>query len=46
MLNKLFESLDAKVFTPELKESLEAQFNEAVEIKAVTNESADDEMPF
>lgn len=34
MLNKLFESLDAKVFTPELKESLEAQFNEAVEIKA------------
>lgn len=34
MLDKLFESLDAKVFTPELKESLEAQFNEAVEIKA------------
>ncbi|MEN8718492.1 MAG: hypothetical protein ABF301_07545 [Sulfurovum sp.] len=34
MLEKLFESLDAKVFTPELKESLEAQFNEAVEIKA------------
>lgn len=34
MLEKLFESLDSKVFTPELKESLEAQFNEAVEIKA------------
>ena len=33
-LNKLFESLDEKVFTTELKESLEAQFNEAVEAKA------------
>lgn len=35
-MDKLFESLDAKVFTPELKESLEAQFNEAVELKAQT----------
>lgn len=34
MLEKLFESLDEKVFTAELKESLEAQFNEAVETKA------------
>lgn len=33
-LGKLFESLDEKVFTPELKESLETQFNEAVETKA------------
>lgn len=33
-LSKLFESLDEKVFTPELKESLEGQFNEAVETKA------------
>lgn len=33
-LQKLFESLDEKVFTAELKESLEAQFNEAVEAKA------------
>jgi len=36
MLEKLFESLDEKVFTAELRESLEAQFNEAVEIKAMT----------
>ena len=35
MLKKLLESLDEKVFTPELKESLETQFNEAVELKAV-----------
>lgn len=34
MLEKLFESLDENVFTAELKESLEAQFNEAVEAKA------------
>ena len=34
MFKKLFESLDEKVFTPELKETLEAQFNEAVEAKA------------
>lgn len=34
MFQKLFESLDEKVFTPELKESLEKQFNEAVEAKA------------
>lgn len=34
MLEKLFESLDEKVFTADLKESLEAQFNEAVETKA------------
>lgn len=33
-ISKLFESLDAKVFTPELRESLETQFNEAVEIKS------------
>lgn len=36
MLEKLFESLDEKVFTAELKESLETQFNEAVELKAAT----------
>lgn len=36
MLEKLFESLDEKVFTSELKEALEAQFNEAVETKAAT----------
>lgn len=34
MLEKLFEALDEKVFTAELKESLEVQFNEAVEAKA------------
>ena len=34
MLEKIFESLDEKVFTPELKKALEAQFNEAVETKA------------
>lgn len=34
-LDKLFEALDDKVFTPELKESLKAQFNEAVEAKAI-----------
>jgi len=34
MLEKLFESLDEKVFTVELKEALEAQFNEAVETKS------------
>lgn len=34
MLEKLFESLDEKVFTAELKESLETQFNDAVETKA------------
>jgi len=34
MLEKIFESLDQKVFTPELKESLEAQINEAVELKS------------
>jgi len=33
-LETLFESLDEKVFTPELKESLQTQFNEAVEAKA------------
>lgn len=36
MLEKLFESLDEKVFTPELKESLETLFNEAVETKAAS----------
>ena len=35
-ISKLFESLDEKVFTAELRESLETQFNEAVEAK--TNE--------
>jgi hypothetical protein len=34
MLEKLFESLDEKVFTTELKEALEVQFNTAVESKA------------
>lgn len=34
MLDKLFESLDEKVFTPKLKSELQVQFNEAVEIKA------------
>lgn len=33
MLNTLFESLDETVFTPELVESLEARFNEAVKEK-------------
>jgi hypothetical protein len=33
-IKALFESLDDKVFTAELKESLEQQFNEAVELKA------------
>lgn len=36
MLEKLFESLDDKVFTADLREALEAQFNEAVEFKAKT----------
>lgn len=35
-LSALFESLDEKVFTPELKEALEAQFNETVETKATS----------
>ena len=35
MLKTLFESLDEKVFTSELKESLETKFNEAVELKAL-----------
>lgn len=34
MLEKLFESLDEKVFTADLKEALTAQFNDAVEAKA------------
>lgn len=34
MLKEILESLDEKVFTPELKESLQTQFNEAVETKA------------
>ena len=34
MLDKLFESLDEKVFTPKLKSELQVQFNEAVEMKA------------
>lgn len=33
MLEKLFESLDEKVFTDELKESLTTSFNEAVDAK-------------
>lgn len=36
MLDKIFESLDEKVFTPELKVALAAQFNEAVETKAAS----------
>ena len=32
-ISKLFEALDDKVFTADLKESLEIQFNEAVELK-------------
>lgn len=35
MIEKLFESLDEKVFTDELKESLSTAFNEAVETKSV-----------
>lgn len=35
MLEKLFESLDEKVFTPEVKEQIKDVFNEAVEIKAL-----------
>ena len=35
-LEKLFESLDEKVFTAELKESLGTQFDEAVEAKATS----------
>jgi len=35
MLEKLFESLDEKVFTSELKQNLETKFNEAVELKAL-----------
>ena len=34
MLTKLFEALDEKVFTSEMKKSMEVQFNEAVEAKA------------
>src|SRR5574344_2069623 len=33
-LSALCESLDEKVFTPQLKKALEAQFNEAVETEA------------
>lgn len=33
-LGKLFESLDEKVFTAEMKESMKTEFNEAVELKA------------
>lgn len=33
-ITKMFESLDDKVFTADLKESLEIQYNEAVELKA------------
>ena len=36
ILSALFESLDEKVFTPELKAALAAQFNEAVETKAAS----------
>jgi len=35
MLEKLFETLDEKVFTSEVKEDLQSQFNEAVEVKAL-----------
>nr|DAP73252.1 MAG TPA: hypothetical protein [Caudoviricetes sp.] len=33
MLDKLFEAIDSNVLTDSLKNELEAQFNEAVEIK-------------
>jgi hypothetical protein len=36
MLKTLFEAIDEKVLTNDLKESLEVQFNEAVELKALT----------
>jgi hypothetical protein len=36
MLKTLFEAIDEKVLTDDLKESLEVQFNEAVELKAQT----------
>jgi len=36
MFKKLLSSLDEKVFTSDLKESLETQFNEAVELKSMT----------
>lgn len=41
MLEKLFESIDEKVLTPELKQSLEESFNEAVENRAqeIANEN-------
>ena len=35
MLEKLFESLDEKVFTNEMKETMQTSFNEAVEVKAI-----------
>jgi len=46
MLKKLFESLDETIFTDELKESLETQFNEAVESKAqlLADERIDEEI--
>jgi len=46
MLKELFESLDEKVFTAELRESLETQFNEAVEQKAsvIAQERIDEEI--
>jgi hypothetical protein len=34
-INLLFESLDSKVFTDEMKETLETSFNEAVELKSI-----------
>jgi len=46
MLEKLFESLDEKVFTPEMKEQFETQFNEAVETKAslIAEEKIEDQI--
>ena len=41
---KLLESLDNKIFTVEMKESLEKEFNEAVDTKAkILVEDDDDE---
>lgn len=34
MLEKLFEAIDDKILTPELKSEMEASYNEAVELKA------------
>lgn len=45
-IQKLFESLDETVFTAELKESMQTQFNEAVEIRAclIADERIEEEL--